>query len=409
MSDVRRTLVSFTMQVPFNDAPNAGADYVRRHYQTLGSDYSIHVVAEMTDQNVCAAGLAESAASNVILVDRPPWAKNIVGKAILRIIYELLPFSLNQAYVRAASRDPRVQEVLSSADVVEFQWTENFVFTRIARRHAPVGTRLIGIAHDVLTQRDERRRLSAAWTRPLRPFVRKLLAARERGLLRGLDVAIVFSDKDRVLVDALHANVSSKVVRPGLGTAGVIEEFGRLAGVGLPKVLFVGAYDRPENEEAALWLLKDIWPSVLELTDTAELWLVGANPTVSMLEAAKSSVRVNVTGFVPSIDAFYRESAVVVVPLLRGAGLKFKTVTAMLWGKPIVATPVGAEGTGPPECFYLISDSRAAIAAAIGELCSDPERGRRVARTAFMYANREYSQSAYAASLIRLYSCEMQE
>ena len=76
-----------------------------------------------------------------------------------------------------------------------------------------------------------------------------------------------------------------------------------------------------------------------------------------MLAAAENDASVHVTGFVDSIEPFYRGARCAVVPLRTGAGVKFKTLSAMLWGVPVVATHVGTEGIGEDSLFYAVSDT----------------------------------------------------
>ena len=46
------------------------------------------------------------------------------------------------------------------------------------------------------------------------------------------------------------------------------------------------------------------------------------------------------------LEPFYENAAVFVNPMLNGAGVKLKTVNAIIQGVPVVTTTVGNEGTG---------------------------------------------------------------
>ena len=94
------------------------------------------------------------------------------------------------------------------------------------------------------------------------------------------------------------------------------------------------------------------------------------------------------TGAVDSFDAVYESADVCVVPLRNGAGVKFKTIEAMMWGIPTVATEVGAEGIERADLLHAVADDAALFAdAVIGALRGDGDRSAA--------ASRDWSVSVY--------------
>jgi polysaccharide biosynthesis protein PslH len=53
---------------------------------------------------------------------------------------------------------------------------------------------------------------------------------------------------------------------------------------------------------------------------------------------------VTVTGTVPDVRPYYRETLAAIVPLRTGGGTRLKILEAMAAGVPVVSTPLGAEG-----------------------------------------------------------------
>jgi len=53
---------------------------------------------------------------------------------------------------------------------------------------------------------------------------------------------------------------------------------------------------------------------------------------------------VTVHGVVPDMADAYRRAAVVLAPLRFGTGLKIKSVEALSYGRPLICSPVAAEG-----------------------------------------------------------------
>ena len=90
-----------------------------------------------------------------------------------------------------------------------------------------------------------------------------------------------------------------------------------------------------------------------------------------------------VHGFVPDLRPYYRQAAVVVVPLLRGGGTNLKVLEAAASGKAIVTTSVGVEGlpfrAGDD---LLVADSEADFARAVVLLLKDQSRQQQLGRHA---------------------------
>ncbi|MCA0403737.1 MAG: glycosyltransferase [Proteobacteria bacterium] len=50
-------------------------------------------------------------------------------------------------------------------------------------------------------------------------------------------------------------------------------------------------------------------------------------------------------GFLPSLTAFYEQMDLIISPMICGTGVNIKTIEAMAWGLPILATNIGSRGT----------------------------------------------------------------
>ena len=110
------------------------------------------------------------------------------------------------------------------------------------------------------------------------------------------------------------------------------------------RCLFVGGYSG-HNIEALRWLLAEIWPTVRHAVPEAELVIAGT--VCRAIENPPPGVRA--IGPVENLKSEYAATALCLVPLPLGTGLKIKLVEAMSYGRAVVTTPAGAEGFGELE------------------------------------------------------------
>ncbi|MGK5173599.1 glycosyltransferase [Geodermatophilus sp. CPCC 205761] len=314
------------------------------------------------------------------------------------------PFLAVGPFLRALFADEEALDVVCRADRIELQWFDSVALAARLRRRLPHST-LVGVFHDVVSQGYARtlstrraglRARSAA-------LVRLLLAILvERRAMRALDTAVVLSDKDRALLARRRGSSRVLVVSPPLDDDDMPSR-PRTEPLPAPEVLFVGALWRMENDDAARWLLRDIWPRIRRAVPAAHLTIAGHGPSDVLRQEAGRRDDVEVTGYVDSLGPYYRRASVAIAPLRRGAGVKLKSVVAMMWGIPVVATSVGAEGVAGPDVFVAVHDDPARFADAVTEALRFSQRTRDVAARAFAWSHDVYSAAAYARSLERLY------
>jgi glycosyltransferase involved in cell wall biosynthesis len=225
----------------------------------------------------------------------------------------------------------------------------------------------------------------------------------ERRVMRVLDKAVVLSDKDHALLSRRGRGARIVVVSPPLDDADM-PSAPRIEPPGAAEVLFVGALGRIENEDAAQWLLSDIWPHVLKAVPSARLTIAGAEPSEALKRVAKRYENVELTDYVKSLSPYYERASVVVAPMRLGAGVKLKSVVAMLWGLPVVATRVGAEGVTGPRVFIAVEDRSERFAEAVINVLNDPASAHDVCERAYRWSHGTYSTEEYLRSLDRMYS-----
>ena len=142
---------------------------------------------------------------------------------------------------------------------------------------------------------------------------------------------------------------------------------------------------------------------VRDAVPDARLSLIGRDVSDALAAEVRAYPGVTAEGFVADLSAVLSGAHVAVAPLLQGAGVKFKTVEALLHGVPVVATTVGAEGIEIPELFAGVVDTPEGFARAVIDALTDPDTARERATRAQEWALRTYSAETFAATIEQAY------
>jgi len=108
-------------------------------------------------------------------------------------------------------------------------------------------------------------------------------------------------------------------------------------------LIFTGAMHYLPNEDACLFFSKKILPIITKSVPDIKFYVVGNRPSKSILNLSKNK-NIIVTGFVPDMSEYLRQSAVFVCPLRVGTGVRMKILEAMAAGRPVISTTIGYKG-----------------------------------------------------------------
>lgn len=401
-------IVSLSPVVPYEGIPHAGGHYLLRHLRALRELGHRVTVVSFDDHGNRAAAESLEGLVDVVLVPEhlphSPHARRLLS-AVERQEQRLFPVRPVARQLRALTRSVAARRALAAADAIEYQWTES---GWLGLRRRPAGSALhVVVAHDVVWQ-NYARFLSAAGTgwhpRALLARWRRASVRRdERRIYRHADAVVSFSGKDAALVSRIAGpSARAVVVRPPLADGSAISS---RTGDPTPTVLFVGAFDRSVNAEAAVWTMTDIAPRVL--AEHPDVWFVfaGARPTPEMRRlASERPGSFRITGRVDSLEPVYATADVVLVPLRAGAGVKFKTVEAMVRGIPVVSTGVGVEGIVDDRIrVFSVADDARGLATGLLRALADPAAARREALLVRDIVADEFSGNAFRRALAQVY------
>lgn len=166
-----------------------------------------------------------------------------------------------------------------------------------------------------------------------------------------------------------------------------------------PSVIFSANFEYYPNIDAVEFLMREIWPEVLRRHPELCLRLVGRGEA-AIGHLLRPGSGMETTG--PVEDAFARiaEATVVIAPLRIGSGTRLKIIEGWAAARPVVATPLAAEGLEARDGENLLLASTAGeIAGAVDRLLADPALRRRLGAAGRATFERCYSWEAAWAGL----------
>lgn len=220
------------------------------------------------------------------------------------------------------------------------------------------------------------------------------LRRREAALVRRFGLVVAVSGEDAAGLRALAPGARVEVVSNAVDT----EALDPLPPAGPPEtILFAGSCNYPPNEEAALWLLREIVPPLRAKLPRLVVLLLGADPSRRVLDAAAATGGVEAPGWVPDLRPWYARAHVAVAPLRVGGGTRTKILEAMALGRAVVATRLGAEGLPFRDgAELMLADEPRAFADAVAALVAQPARRAELERRARAAVEREFSAARAA-------------
>ncbi len=190
--------------------------------------------------------------------------------------------------------------------------------------------------------------------------------ALETDYLRQTAVAVAIREDD---AETFREMLPEKVVLTALPSIAPRPSKGNKGRPVPGRCLFVAAAN-VANQEGIEWFLREAWPQVRAAHPAAEVHLCGSLCQTLPPETWELPGVVR-RGFVADLDAAYDEAAVVIVPLLRGSGVKIKLMEALAHGKACVSTPIGTEGVPALEDSLRVAGTAGEFAAHVAELLAD--------------------------------------
>ncbi len=159
------------------------------------------------------------------------------------------------------------------------------------------------------------------------------------------------------------------------------------------KLVFLGSGKHQPNLDGISYFLTEIWPKLHPQHPQLQLHITGiyTDEFKAQFAAHKGVVW---AGFVNDLAAFLY-SAVSIVPIRLGSGIRVKILESMALGAAVVSTPMAAEGiTAEAGAEMLIGADAEHFAAAVERLLNDPTLYHTISTQARAFVYRHYELAA---------------
>jgi polysaccharide biosynthesis protein PslH len=158
----------------------------------------------------------------------------------------------------------------------------------------------------------------------------------ERAACRAASLVVAISDSDRSAYAKWVEPEKVEVIPQGFD-AGKWNPFYPPPPDSPAVVLFVGNFRLEHNRGAAQHIIREIVPRVTRVRSDVKFQLVGAEPPTDL-----QAPNVEYPGFVDDLAPYLRRANLVIAPMPFGFGMSTKIVSALAFGKRVLATPEGA-------------------------------------------------------------------
>jgi glycosyltransferase involved in cell wall biosynthesis len=211
----------------------------------------------------------------------------------------------------------------------------------------------------------------------------------ESRILQAVEHVVALTPEDAVRLRTLVPHTHVAVIPPSVETRDCCPVAPQ------DEVLLLGSFRWLPKRLNAIWLAREVMPRVRARRPDVQLRIVGAEAN-RLSAPLRHCQGVTIHADVPKVEDYYTRAGVFAVPERQAGGIKLKTLEAATFGKAIVTTPAGCEGTGLRDRINcLLGDTADEFAARILEFIENP-----ALREAFGAAARSHVGTHFSATSV---------
>ncbi len=164
----------------------------------------------------------------------------------------------------------------------------------------------------------------------------------ELKVLKEFEASFVCSENDRFLIKKYLPHKEPVVIPNGVDVHFFHPKKKKDSN---PRIVFLGTLWYEPNYDAVNFFIKEIFPLVKREVEKVEFLIIGEGSFRELEDyIEKNKLNIRFTGYVYDVRSYLEDATVFVAPIRMGSGTRFKILTAMAMGLPVVSTSVGCEG-----------------------------------------------------------------
>jgi polysaccharide biosynthesis protein PslH len=168
-------------------------------------------------------------------------------------------------------------------------------------------------------------------------------------------------------------------------------------------IIYFGLLSTLANDDAIRFFYERIWPLVKRDAPDTKFIIAGKSPGKYVRSLTKDP-DLRLAGYVSDIRSLLKKTALVIVPLRLGGGIRLKILESWALGKAVVSTSIGAEGLEVSNGLdIVIADSVVDFAREVVGLLKDQKRRSRIGEEGFRKATEYYSPDKVIGNLEHIY------
>ena len=174
---------------------------------------------------------------------------------------------------------------------------------------------------------------------------------------------------------------------------------------GSKNIFTLGTLHYPPNADGIRWFANEVFPLIKAKMPDATLTIAGKNPPADFAQMQKNNPStIKVTGYVPDLTPYFESSAMLVVPVRAGGGIRVRILEAFARGMPVITTTVGLEGIeAQPGIDVLVEDDEASFANSTIDLINNELKQEQLAKNGRKLVETRYDWQIILNALDQVY------
>ncbi len=168
-------------------------------------------------------------------------------------------------------------------------------------------------------------------------------------------------------------------------------------------VLFIGDFRWVANRDSAIYIIKNIWPSIVSKYPEIKLWVVGKNIPDSIRNLVNPTIVFDENA-PERTEEIFQASDVLLSPVRVGGGTNFKILESMSCGIPVVTNKLGNEGLrAKDKSEILICEKPDEFSNAVADLLKDEYMYEKMSRNGRDFVVKNFDWENVSLKLDEIY------